>query len=109
MTEWVEFFLHACINQADKNISKIDAANDLYEATVAKVKHISNTTPIIDVINIIFRYPIFTTARIREHLKISTSTLNNYLNKLCEENIIYSDEAPRNRKYFFYDLIGIIS
>ena len=63
----------------------------------------------IDVIDAIFRYPIFTTANIHDNLEISASTLNNYLNKLCESNIIYSDGAARNRKYFFYDLISIIS
>lgn len=109
MTEWVDFFLHACIAQADKNIQKIDAVNLLYENTVAKAKEITNTTTMIDVIDIIFMYPIFTTANIRDHLEISPSTLNNYLNKLCESNVIYSDGAARNRKYFFYDLISIIS
>ena len=109
MTEWVEFFLNACISQADKNIQKIDAVNTLYENTIAKAKDITNTITMIDVIDTIFRYPIFTTANIHDNLEISASTLNNYLNKLCESNIIYSDGAARNRKYFFYDLISIIS
>ncbi|SCP99901.1 Fic family protein [Anaerobium acetethylicum] len=109
MTEWVEFFLNACVIQADKNINKIDSVNMLYDATIAKAKNISNTTTIIDVIDIIFMYPIFTTANIREHIEISVSTLNNYLNKLCESNIIYSNGAARNRKYYFYDLISIIN
>lgn len=109
MTEWVEFFLNACVSQADKNIQKIDEVNLLYENTVKKAKEITNTTTMIDVIDMIFIYPIFTTANIRTNLEISVSTLNNYLNKLCESNVIYSDGAPRNRKYFFYDLISIIS
>ena len=109
ITEWVEFFLNACISQADKNIQKIDAVNTLYENTIAKAKDITNTITMIDVIDTIFRYPIFTTANIHDNLEISASTLNNYLNKLCESNIIYSDGAARNRKYFFYDLISIIS
>lgn len=104
----VEFFLNACITQADKNINKIDDINKLYEATIAKVKNITKTT-MIDVIDIIFMYPIFTTTKIRTKLNISASTLNNYLNQLCENKIIYSDGSARNRKYFFYDLISIIS
>ena len=108
MTEWVEFFLQACIQQANKNISKIDQVNELYERTVSKAKEIVRSTSMIDVIDIIFRYPIFTTANIHEYVNISSSTLNNYLNKLCESKIIFSDGAARNRKYFFYDLISII-
>lgn len=109
MTEWVEFFLNACSSQTDKNIQKIDAVNTLYENTVARAKDITNTITMIDVIDTIFRYPIFTTANIHDNLEISASTLNNYLSKLCDSNIIYSDGAARNRKYFFYDLISIIS
>ena len=108
MTEWVEFFLQACIQQADKNISKIDQVNGLYDRTVNKAKEIVHSTSMLDVIDIIFRYPIFTTARIHEYVNISNSTLNNYLNKLCENKIIFSDGAARNRKYYFYDLINII-
>lgn len=109
MTEWVEFFLNACISQADKNIKKIDQVNTLYESTISRARQITNTATLIDVIGLIFKYPIFTTANIHNELDISPSTLNNYLNKLCENKIIYSDGAPRNRKYYFYDLIGIIS
>ena len=39
---------------------------------------------------------------------VCSDKLNNYLNKLCESKIIFSDGAARNRKYFFYDLINII-
>lgn len=109
MTEWVEFFLNACISQAEKNIKKIDLVNALYESTVSRARQITNTATLIDVIGLIFKYPIFTTANIHHELDISPSTLNNYLNKLCENKIIYSDGAARNRKYYFYDLIGIIS
>ena len=109
MTEWVEFFLNACISQANKNIEKINLVNELYDRTVSRARQITNTVALIDVIDIIFKYPIFTTTNIRNQLEISASTLNNYLNKLCENKIIYSDGAARNRKYYFYDLISIIS
>lgn len=109
MTEWIQFFLEACISQADKNISKIDLFNTLYENTVNKARQITHTTTLIDVIDMIFKYPIFTTAKIRTELDIPASTLTSYLGKLCEAKIIYSDDAVRNRKYYFYDLISIIS
>lgn len=86
MTEWIRFFLEACISQVDKNISKIDLVNALYENVVNKARQITHTTTLIDVIDMIFKYPIFTTVK-----------------------IMYSDDAVRNRKYYFYDLISIIS
>lgn len=81
----------------------------LPENTVNKARQITHTTTLIDVIDMIFKYPIFTTAKIRTELDIPASTLNSYLSKLCEAKIIYSDDAVRNRKYYFYDLISIIS
>jgi hypothetical protein len=31
-----------------------------------------------------------------------------YLRKLVDAKIVYPDEKPRNRKYYFYDLISIL-
>ncbi|MFA9397388.1 MAG: Fic family protein [Clostridiaceae bacterium] len=107
-TEWIEFFLMACIDQADKNIDKINKINNLYEDVMGKSKSLTRSSSIQDVIDIMFQYPIFTSNKIRENLSIAPATLNGYLKKLVDARIIYSDEKPRNRKYFFYDLISII-
>ncbi|HBL06359.1 MAG TPA: Fic family protein [Clostridium sp.] len=107
-TEWLDFFLTACINQAAKNIDKIDKINDLYDDTMEKTKSLVRSSNIQDVIDILFLYPIFTTKLIREKLPIAPATLNGYLRKLVDARIIYTDGKPRNKKYFFYDLINII-
>ncbi len=107
-TEWIEFFLKACIDQAAKNIDKIDKINILYEETITKSRNLVRSSGIQDVIDIIFEYPIFTSNTIKERLKIAPATLNGYLKLLVDAKIIYSDGKLRNRKYFFYDLINII-
>ena len=107
-TEWIEFFLMACIDQATKNIDKIETINILYENTVAKSKTLVRSSGIQAVIDIIFEYPIFTSNTIKERLEIASATLNGYLKLLVDAKIIYSDGRLRNRKYFFYDLINII-
>ena len=55
-----------------------------------------------------FEKPIFTKKTILERVEIPGSTLGNYLNKLEEEKLIYSDGKVRNKKYYFYDLINIL-
>lgn len=107
-TEWIEFFLLACINQADKNIDKINKMNNLYEDVIEKSKSLTRSSSIQEIINIIFQFPIFTSNKIRENMSIPPATLNGYLKRLVDARIIYSDEKRRNRKYFFYDLINII-
>lgn len=107
-TEWVEFFLESCIKQCDKDLEKIDAIDSLYEKISDKAKELIRTPGILQVIDLIFEYPIFTTKLIRDKIKIAPATLNEYLAKLVEAKVIYSDGKNRNRKYFFYDLLNII-
>ena len=90
-TEWVEFFLESCIKQCDKDLEKIDAIDSLYEKISDKAKELIRTPGILQVIDLIFEYPIFTTKLIRDKIKIAPS-----------------DGKNRNRKYFFYDLLNII-
>ena len=107
-TEWVEFFLESCIKQCDKDLEKIDAIDSLYEKISDKAKELIRTPGILQVIDLIFEYPIFTTKLIRDKIKIAPATLNGYLAKLVEAKVIYSDGKNRNRKYLFYDLLNII-
>lgn len=107
-TEWIEFFLAACINQAEKNIDKIDKINKLYEDVMEKSKTLVRSSSILDVINVIFEYPIFTSKILKQNILIAPATLNGYLKKLVDARIIYTDGRSRNRKYFFYDLMNII-
>lgn len=107
-TEWVEFFLESCIKQCDKDVEKIDAIDSLYEKISDKAKELIRTPGILQVIDLIFEYPIFTTKLIRDKIKIAPATLNGYLAKLVEAKVIYSDGKNRNRKYFFYDLLNIV-
>lgn len=107
-TAWVKFFIDAAVTQSKKNISLIEKIDELYEKTIAKGKCITTSYKIIDIVNIMFEKPIFTKKMILSRMDIAPSTLNNYLNKLEENEIIYSNGKSRNKKYYFYDLIEIL-
>ncbi|MDU2702392.1 MAG: Fic family protein [Veillonella sp.] len=108
INEWIKFFIDSIIKQLEKDIEKINAINKLYEDILKICYDNFKSLIIIDIINIIFEYPIFNSSIIKERLDIPTSTLNNYLNKLVELRIIYPNSKSRNRKFYFYDLIGLI-
>lgn len=106
--EWIKFFINAIINQANQNIKLIQNIDELYNETIEKSTKIINSNKLIDIVNVIFKRPIFNKKRILELVDIPSSTLGVYLNKLEENRIIYSDGKSRNKKYYFYDLINIL-
>lgn len=105
---WIKFFINAIINQANKNIKLVDKIDDLYNETIDESRKIINSNKLIDIVNVMFKRPIFNKKRILEVVDIPSSTLGVYLNKLEEKQIIYSDGKARNKKYYFYDLINIL-
>lgn len=107
-TEWITFFLNACIAETNKGIEKIEKINALYDETLTQAKMLINNNKVTDLINILFEYPVFTTKTIRNRSDISPATLNTYLKKLVDANIIHSDDRPRNRRYYFYDLMDVL-
>ncbi|MGG7056746.1 Fic family protein [Clostridium tertium] len=106
--DWIKFFINAVINQANKNIKLIDDIESLYNSTIGTSTKIISNNKIIDIVNVMFEKPIFTKKTILERVEIPSSTLGNYLNKLEEERVIFSDGRIRNKKYYFYDLINIL-
>lgn len=107
-SDWIDFFLSACINESNKLMNKIEKINDIYNRVINKSIEIINSSKMREVIDVIFEYPIFTKSKISSNVTIPTTTLDVYLRKLVESKIIYSDGRPRNRKYYFYDLINIL-
>ncbi|MCB2305668.1 Fic family protein [Clostridium estertheticum] len=107
-SDWIDFFLSACINESNKLIDKIEKINELYNVAMDKSTKIINSNKMRQVIDVIFEFPIFTKNKIKSRMTIPVTTLDGYLKKLVEAKVIYSDEKPRNRKYYFYDLINIL-
>lgn len=107
-SDWIDFFLSACINESSKLIDKIEKINELYNITINKSIEILDSSKMRAVIDVIFEFPIFTKSKLSSKVAIPTTTLDGYLRKLVEAKIVYSDEKPRNRKYYFYDLINIL-
>lgn len=99
--EFIDFFLDCIINQADKNIDKIDKVNELYK-NIERQEIVKNKY-----LEFIFKSPVFTAKKMSEDLNISFSTARTIIKKLEEKYIIYSNGNKRNGLYFFIDFIDI--
>lgn len=58
--QWIQFFLEACIHQADKNIRLINEVNNLYDHDLNFAQSLINSSGIKKLIDAIFQKPIFT-------------------------------------------------
>lgn len=106
--EWIKFFLSTVAKQCDKYIQIITKINELYENHLAKAKEKIHSSNIVDIMNILYQYPVITAKQLEQESKIPMTTINRYLNTLVESKILYTDNKSRNRKYYYYDLLGIL-
>lgn len=107
-TEWITFFLECTIRQAELNIKLIEKINNLYDRDLEHMKKLITSSRIIDLLDAMFKSPIFNAKNISESTGININTIRRYLNTLEEHRIIYSDGKARNKKYYYYDLMNII-
>ena len=107
--EWIKFFLEAVNTQSKKNIDLIERIDTLYEETIESLRKVIGSDRVIDIARFMLKNPIFTKKKMSEELGYPVSTVGNYLSKLENENIIFSDGRVRNKKYYLYSLIEILN
>ncbi|MCD8510099.1 MAG: Fic family protein [Bacillus sp. (in: Bacteria)] len=102
---WIEFFLNATIKMADHQYGKLERAERLYHDGVRKLTQPSTKK----VWGALFTYPVATVHQIEELTKLAPSTIRKSLATLVELNMIFGDDRTRNRRYYQYDLISIMT
>ena len=107
--EWIKFFLEAVTTQSQKNIDLIERIDTLYEETIDSLRKVIGSDRVTDIARFMLKNPIFTKKKMSEELGYPVSTVGNYLSKLENENIIFSDGRVRNKKYYLYSLIEILN
>ena len=105
---WIDFFLRTVEQQCSKYIQMVDKINQLYETDLARAKELIRTNKVVDLINLLYQYPVITTAIVTNHTGIPPATATRYLNILTQERILYTDGKMRNRIFFYYDLLNVI-
>jgi len=106
---WIVFFINALKEQTENETELIEKVDKLYEETLSKATKIINSQNIVNVIRFMFQLPVFNVKIASEKLDINVNTVRSYFNKLEESKIIVSNDKSRNKSYYFYDLLNIIS
>ncbi|RKD32292.1 Fic family protein [Thermohalobacter berrensis] len=106
--EWIKFFLQSVNKQAKGNIKLIEDINNLYERDLEVAMKLVKSNNIVKIINAMYQKPIFNVKTMVNITGISDTTCRRYLDELERNNIIFSDNKFRNRKYYYYNLLDLL-
>lgn len=107
-SEWIKYFLSAVTKQCNKYIGVIEEINNLYERDLARGLNIMNSAKMVSIINALYKLPIINSKELSKLTDISMPSLNRYLNKLVENQLLFTDNKKRNRTFYYYDLLDIL-
>ena len=107
-SSWIDYFLQTVHTQCEKYIETVDRINELYEGDLEKAKSLISSNKVVDLINLLYTYPIINSSTVVQRLDIAAATVTRYLNLLVENNILTVDNKQRNRTYYYYNLLNII-
>lgn len=102
---WIIFFLDATMRMAESHYEKLDKAEILYKEGISKLKQPSTKK----VWGAMFSNPIATVHQIYNVTNLAPPTIRKSLAELVKLNMIYGDDRKRNRRFYQYDLIRIMS
>lgn len=109
--DWIEFFLKAIIEQANKNIIKSKEIIDLYNNMKEEFTRITHSEFAINILDNLFKKPIISSKELFVMSKINTARTSSYLFKKLYENnilkIIKPGTGNRSTIYSFDKLIQI--
>ncbi len=112
--EWIIFFVQGIIEQAQNNVRKLQAIQELYEKLKLDFLKISGSSYVVPVLDVVFISPIFTARGIeREFInagrKISYASLNNLLRSLVQNDYLKIIRQGRGRAKTIYSLESLVN
>jgi len=106
--DWLVFFLQTVTSQSKKYICIIDKINELYERDMRRASSVIRSKVTVDIINLLYEYPVITTKILMEKLRIPGASAARYLTSLANAKILFVDGKSRNRSYYYYELINLV-
>lgn len=106
--EWIKFFLSTVTIQCEKYIQIISRINALYEKHLGIARQLARSSNVVDVVNVLYQYPIVTGKQIAEITHVPQTSVNRYLSMFVNSKILYTDNKSRNRTYYYYELLDIL-
>lgn len=105
---WIEYFLTAVTTQAENNIHRLRAIIELFDHARSFIQEVTRSHQFMNVVEFMFSKPIFTANEMIEGTNIKKGSIYEYLKKLEDRKMLRSTSKPRNKVYYFDDLIKII-
>jgi len=105
---WIKFFLIAVEKQSKKNVEKAKEILNLYNLLKERIINIPTPKNAIRVLDFLFSMPMFESSDLIEATGIQKTNVNRILKHLTENKILIDDGKPRNKTFYFVDLIKII-
>lgn len=108
---WIEFFLKAVIQQSKKNIGQANEIMQLYEKTKERVYECTKSQFVVKIIDALFNFPVFNTAKFTIDSGIPRPSVNRLLKELADSKIIRLFKEARGRIpaiYVFPKLLEIV-
>ena len=106
--EWIRFFLRTVAMQCEKYIQLISRINALYDEHMNKACSLAKSSGMVDVVNALYSTPITNAKAIAKITNAPMTSINRYLGMLVENGILFSDNKPRNRTYYYYSLLDLL-
>nr|WP_246596287.1 Fic family protein [Bacillus alkalicola] len=102
---WIVFFLDATIRMAKNQYRKLDEAEKLFNEGLSKIGQPATKK----VWGALFSSPVATVHQLQKETDLAPPTIRKCLKQLVELNMIFGDDRRRNRRFYQYDLIRIMS
>lgn len=102
---WIHFFLDSTIGMAEKQYSKLDQAEALYHEGLQNLSARSSQR----VWSLVMQFPITSVKQIEAHSDMAASTIRKALRELTSKQMIFADDRQRNKRFYQYDLIRIMT
>ena len=105
--DWIEFFLHAVIEQATANSEKARAVHKLYDSLKKEVEYLTHSQYSIRVLDFIFDKPVFRIGDFVNLTKIARNSAPGILSKLVKGKVL-NQRVSKGRAGNLYVLSSLI-
>ncbi len=108
---WVEFFLKALTNQAQKNLDTARSIIALYERSKAEIIRITHSRYAVPLLDLLFKQPVFSPAQLERHGGLPSKQMTmSLLGRLKDAGILVLTREPSGRRpqiLAFADLVNL--
>jgi Fic family protein len=96
---WVEFFLKALTNQAQKNLDAARSIIGLYERSKAEIIRITHSRYAVPLLDLLFKQPVFSPAQLERHGSLPSKQMTmSLLGRLKDAAILEVTREPSGRR-----------